>query len=47
MMTVYQLYDNDIHGDHGRYYRNLAEAKADFAGVVAGRIDRIVIPTPA
>lgn len=46
MMTVYEVFDNDIHGDVGRHYRNLKEARVAFAGVVSGRLTRVTIPTP-
>jgi hypothetical protein len=46
MMTVYGVYDNDEHGDHGRYFRDLREARQEFNGVTTGRLDRITITTP-
>lgn len=46
MMTVYEVFDNDFHGDNGRYFRNLKEAKADFDSVTSGYLMKIVIPTP-
>ena len=45
-MTVYEVYDCDVHGDYGRYYRNLKEAKSDFVGVKCGRLTKITIPMP-
>jgi hypothetical protein len=46
MLTVYEVFDNRLDGDQGRYFRNLKEARQEFAGVERGRIDRITIRTP-
>ena len=45
-MTIYEVYDNYVHGNEGRYYRNLKEAKADFTGVTTGYLAKITIRTP-